>query len=1016
MIRQPSLPLAILLLLLLAARRADAEVPEGQLAMLFTHPPASARPSCFWWWFNSLVDKEGITRDLEEFKAKGMGGVTLICSGNDYGVAEMPRGPVFLSAEWRELYRHALQEAHRLGLEVGVNFCGGGWCMGGAWIKPEFSSRWFVQSQLGVTGPRKFSGPLPVPGYRDGYAPPYHGNVTHYLTWPKEKADYRDTAVTAFREPTGGSARLGSGRGAHLAAKSNRQDGSLFLPRQTVMDQTLAPWADLPGDQPVKPEEVVDLTSRLQPDGTLDWEVPAGRWTILRTGHVVIGCDVRCVLPEVGYVLEVDWLNPGAVDEMFANLGRILLAEAGPLAGSTLKFFHTDSFEDGFPNWTGQLLNQFKHYRGYDPAPYLPVLSGVLVGSAGISDRFLYDYRKTVADRMADGNYGHFAERSRLAGLEIQCEAGGPSWSGTVCMDALKNLGRCDRPMGEFWQDGGLTQDGQNLVGKQTAAAAHIYGRRTASAEAFTGGNHWHQSPGSNKPVADRAFCEGINRFVFHTMTCTRPQDGQPGYEYGAGTHFNPNVTWWRQASGPWLDYVNRCQALLQSGWFAADVLYYNGDWAPNLVIPRHVDPALGKGYDYDVCNAEVLLTRLSVKAGRLVLPDGLSYRLLVLPDTRRMPVEVLQKIRDLVKAGATVVGPKPESDPGLKNYPQCDAEVKKIAARVWGACDGQQVRQQAFGQGRIFWGKPLREILLADGVLPDFEHSGQGVFIDFIHRTTADGEVYFLAYRHARAEKVDGLFRVAGRQPELWDPVMGTQRDLPEFRQTEDGRTAIPLAFEPGGSMFVVFRERRPQPAAGSRNGARNFPELKPVQELAGPWTVQFDPQWFYPAAGLGGDQARGLLVFDQLEDWSRRPELAVQYFSGTAAYRKVFDWAPEAGKTHLAPRPPTSHPSSRLFLNLGTVKETAQVRLNGQDLGVVWCHPWRVEITGAIKPGGNTLEIEVVNLWPNRLAGDSKLPPDQRRTRTNVPTDPRKPLLASGLLGPVVIQASAPEAAQRE
>jgi len=567
------------------------------LAAKFRNPPDSAKPSCFWWWFNSLVDKEGITRDLEEFKAKGMGGVTLVCTGNDYGVEPMPRGPVFLSPEWRELYKHALKEADRLGLEVGVNFCGGGWDMGGAWIPPEYNARWFVQSKLTVTGPQSFSGKLPRPGPRDGYNPPHFGNVSHYMTWPEDKMDYRDTAIVAFREPDRGGADLGEERLKSLAAKSNRKDADCFIPADEVMNPPLAPWTTSPSDTPIPPAEVVDLADRVKPDGSLEWEIPAGRWTIVRTGHVATGADVRCVLPEVGYVLEVDWLSPAALDLHFKNLGDVLLADAGPLTGKTLKFLHTDSFEDGYPNWTDGLLKKFLEYRGYDPKPYLPVFAGKIVGSAEISDRFLYDYRKTVADCMAEGSYGRLAELSRQHGLEIQCEAAGPSWSGTVCMDALKNLGRCERPMGEFWQDNTFILNGQNKVGKQTATASHIYGRKTASAEAFTSFlPPWGDSPASLKPTADRAFCEGINRFVFHTMTCTRPRDGLPGYEYGAGTHFNPNVTWWRQAAGPWLAYVNRCQALLQSGLFVADVLYYNGDWAPNLVPPKRVDPSLQSG------------------------------------------------------------------------------------------------------------------------------------------------------------------------------------------------------------------------------------------------------------------------------------------------------------------------------------------------------------------------------------------------------------------------------------
>ncbi len=1126
-------PQALLLAGLLAVRAA----PADDLDRAFQSPPDAAKPSCFWWWFNSLVDEAGITRDLEAFKAKGMGGVTLVCTGNDYGAGPMPRGPVFLSPEWRALYRHALREADRLGLEVGVNFCGGGWCMGGAWIEPEHSARWYVQSQVSVTGPRKLTEPLPAPGYRDGYEPPHHGNVSHYMTWPREKADYRDSAVVAFREPAGGGADLGPARRAHLAAKSNRKDGDCFLSARTAMDQTRVPWADLPGDQPIPPGEVMDLTSRLKPDGVLDWDVPEGRWTILRTGHVLIGCDVRCVLPEVGYVLEVDWLNPDAVDEMFAHLGQVLLEDAGPLAGKTLKFLHTDSFEDGFPNWTGRLLERFKTYRGYDPAPYLPVLAGKLVGSATVSDRFLHDYRKTVADCMADGSYGRFAERAHAYGLEIQSEAAGPGWSGTMCMDGLKNLGRCDRPMGEFW-------NGALSVAKQTATAAHIYGRRTASAEAFTGGGHWQQTPGNLKPTADRAFCEGVNRFVFHTMTCTRPQDGQPGYEYGAGTHFNPNVTWWEQAAGPWLAYVNRCQALLQAGLFVADVLYYNGDGAPNRVDPVH-DPSLGTGYDYDVCNAEVLLASVAVRDGRIVLPDGMRYRLLALPDSRTMPVEVARKLSALVKAGATVVGPRPATDPGLRDYPRCDEEVRKVAAELWGADGGAQRGQHACGKGRVIWGLTPREVLQADGVRPDFEtaaadaapslagavwiwnaedganapvgtrffktdleipagseiasarawitadngfelkvngetvcrgddwqtvyeaelagrlHGGSnqlrlsvtneqpggagliarltvrlgggrtidrstggrewlssrdgvvwlpaleiGAYgcspwgihggaaaapsIGFIHRATAAADVYFLANRNNRPEGVACTFRIDGRQPELWDPVTGAQRDLPAFTQ-QDGRTTVPLQFAPHGSMFVVFRKPAGAPAAAAV-GKR--PSAALVQELTGPWTVQFDPQWFYPTNGLAGDAAGGAVVFDELADWARRPEPAIRYFSGTAVYRKVF--------TLPAPREPTP-----LFLELGTVKETARVRLNGRDLGVVWCHPWRVELTGALKAGDNALEVEVVNLWPNRLLGDANLPDAQRRTRTNIPVNANDKPQSSGLLGPVRIMA---------
>jgi hypothetical protein len=963
----------------------------GDLEKNFVNPPDSAKPSGYWWWLNANVDREAITRDMDEFSAKGTGSVLLVCSGN-WGGPNNVRGPAFLSDEWRELYKFALKEANRVGIRVDVNLAPG-WNMGGPWVTPDKACRWFLQSETSVKGPRKYSEKLPLPGVKDGYDFPPQLGVGHSMKLRFEEVDYRDTAVVAFRTPTGSrpAAR------ADLPAKSNRQDADCFIASDKVMSQTLAPWTTTTNDQPVRVEDVVDLTARLKPDGTLEWDVPEGEWTILRTGHRMTGAQLSVPMHGQGG-LENDYFDRAGVDLMFEKVGKVLIADAGPLAGTTLRGFCEDSFEAGYPNWTANMLKHFKRYRGYDPTPYLPVFKGWIVGSADISERFLHDYRKTVADCFADEHYGRLAELCRKHGMMTRCESAGPSWSGTVCMDGLKNLGRADFPQGEFWEDGTFVENNQNKVAKMPATAAHIYGKRFVAAEALTDareGARWGKAPSHFKPTVDRAFCEGINQVVFHTMTCQKPSEGRPGLEYGAGTHFNPNVTWWNQTAGPWVSYINRCQTMLQSGLFVADVLYYNGDWAPNLVGPKQIEqPGLGKGYDYDVCNAEVLLTRLSVKDGRIVLPDGISYRVLVLPESKRMPVEVVRKISDLVKAGATIVGPRPESDPGLKDYPRCDAEVKKIAAEVWGACDGQKTKQSTYGRGRVFWGKTLGEIFQADGVSPDFTHTGTA-FIDFIHRTADGAEIYFLANRNSKPEAVEATFRVNGKQPEFWDPVSGQRRDLPVF-ESKNGCTTVPLEFEPDGSMFIVFRKAL---VGTDRRAVRpaNFLKLEPMQEITGPWTVQFDPQWFYPTNGLSGDPVNGLMTFDKLEDWSQRPETAVKYFSGTAVYRKAFA---------LADPSKIQNSKSKIHLDLGTVKETARVKLNGKDLGVVWCAPWRVEITGAVKPGDNALEIEVVNLWPNRLVGDGKLPIEQRRTRTNVGA-PSAPL-TSGLLGPVTIQAA--------
>lgn len=891
--------------------------------------------------------------------------------------------------------------------------------MGGPWIGPRDSGRWFLQSRFAVTGPQKFAGTLPLPGNRDGYDKVFNPpGYKAYIDLPIEELDYRDTCVVAFRDEGGDAARIGDKeRRALLPAKSNRRDASNFTRARDVMGPALAPWAAHPDDKPVAPGDVVDLTSRVSADGRLDWEVPPGRWVIVRTGHRMTGSRLMIAPPEADG-LSIDWLASKPVDIQFEKLGRVFL-DGGKINGrNTLKYFCSDSFEDGFPNWTENILEEFERRRGYDPRPYTPVLNGFIIGGAEISDRFLHDYRKTVADCMADRHYAYFGKKCHEAGLEAQHESAGPSRSGTMCMDGLKNLGRADLPMGEFWlgvrhdEPGGLDpklgygvtrlEDGQNKVTKMVASAAHIYGRKTASAESFTSNRHWQDAPGMLKQAADRAFCEGINRLFIHTTTAGRPEDGKPGYDYYAGTHFNPNATWWRHAGG-FLGYIGRCQHLLRQGRFVADVLYYTGDWAPNIVPPKHVDPSLGFGYDYDACNAEVLLARLSVSPedGRLVLPDGMSYRLLVLPETGRMPVEVLEKIKALVAAGATVSGPRPVCDPGLKNHPGCDREVERLAREVWGDCDGKTRTTNRHGRGRVYWGVALREIFAKDGIGPDFAcaenadaaaHAtgvacASGTGLDFIHRSTGGEEIYFVANQSGRAQTQDCSFRVAGRAPEIWNPLDGTMRAA--AHREEGGRTVVPLEFAPFQSFFVVF-PAKPSGFAG-KAGARNFPVLAPVSELSGgPWTVRFDPAWGGPAE----------IEFAKLEDWTTRSEDGVKYYSGAALYIKCFNHdhaAAGAGGKNV-----------RLMLDLGVTRDIAGVRLNGRDLGTVWTAPWLVDVTDALRTGENVLEIEVVNEWRNRLIGDASLPEEKRLTRTNITIDPKSPLLPSGLLGPVRLMAA--------
>ena len=756
---------------------------------------------------------------------------------------------------------------------------------------------------------------------------------------------------------------------------------SMWTPIREICNATRRPFPTQESATVLDPAKAVELTARCGSDGTLDWEVPEGQWIVVRTGCTLTGAVTNCSTP-TGSGLEADPLDAAAMDAQFAKIAEPLIEDAGPLAGKTFRSVQIDSWENGLPNWTTDFVEQFKNRRRYDPRPYLPVLAGYLVGNAEIADRFLYDYRKTVAECVAENCFGRLSRLAESRGIVQQSEAGGVSCPKVMALDALANLGRCAIPMGEFWQDGAWIEANQNKNGKQTASAAHLYGKPIAAAEAFSSLQHWVESPATLKPTADRAFCEGFNHF-FIFSDATHSGDGTPGTEYFAGTYFNRKITWWNQARC-FTDYVARCSYLLQQGRFAADVLFYNGDGAPNYVSPKHVDAALGPGYDYDVCNSEVLLSRLAVRDGRIVLPDGMMYRLLVLPERRDMPLAVLRKLRELVAAGMTLVGLKPERASGLEDYPQCDQQLKDEAAELWGDCDGKTVKERPFGKGHVVCGIAPREILARLKVGPDFVCAGAqaDIFIDWIHRSDEGAEIYFLSNRRNRIEKTACTFRIAGKQPELWDPVDGRMRDAVAFKQSAAGETILPLEFAPSGSLFVVFRKPISSDASGP--AASNDPPLKIAQELTGAWSVAFDPQWGGPPS----------VEFAALEDWAKRPEPGIKFYSGTARYAKTFDMPHSA----IAP-------GKRIFLDLGDVQNVAEVKLNGVNLGTAWTAPWHLDITSAVKPTGNRLEIAVTNLWPNRLIGDAALPPEKRLTRTNMSHGFNEPLFPSGLLGPVTL-----------
>jgi len=744
------------------------------------------------------------------------------------------------------------------------------------------------------------------------------------------------------------------------------------------------------GERVVAPSEIIDLTEFTDANGRLQWDAPDGDWRIYRFCYT-IGRRAKVNTCSQGWEgLALDPMDAAAFQRYWDSAVEPLMKDAHKVGGDVLKYLHTDSWEIEPFNWTANMPKAFQQRCGYDLLPWLPVLGGHVLGSREASERFLHDFRKTVGALVAENYYGTFLKNAHRHGMQVRAESGGPHG---VPIDAQHCLGMIDVPMSEFWANSWShrVSEQQRFFVKQPASAAHTYGKKLVAAEGFTTiGPQWQERVWDNlKPNFDHALCEGLNQLVWTLNACSPPEMGMPGQDMFAGTHFNPNSTWWRQSEG-FLAYINRCHGMLRQGLFVADVLYYYGDHVPNFAGFSASNPAkLPAGYDYDVASEHVLLQRASVKDGRIVLPDGMSYTALVLPPQRTISLPVLRKLNELATAGAVLVGSRPDSSSGLKAWQEGDAEARTLIDRLWGS---QDLAAQVKFSDTAAW-------LKATQLPPDFDSEGTAAGrLDYIHRRDRKTDIYFVDNPSGKPVQTNVRFRVQGRIPEFWDPRNGTIRTLPEWRSTDDGRIELPLAFEPYGSGFVVFRDDAPTGKVEKRSTGRNFPEMKPLCEIAGPWELAFDPAWFYP-----DNRSAGRMVFDKLTDWTKHPDAAVRHFSGAAVYRTSFD----------LPATQEAGPGAA-YISLGKVREMARVTLNGRDLGVAWCPPWQVPVpAGLLAAKDNHLSIEVVNFWPNRLIGDTKLPRGQRRTRTNITKFERPKgdkhyttLMPSGLLGPVTLQ----------
>jgi hypothetical protein len=935
------------LLLAAAQSRKPVAPPATTLDEEFRTPPAGEKPWVYYWWVEGNVDRRTIARDLEQMKEKGIGGF-LLFDARGYGENNLPPPPAateFLSPEWRGLVKFTMSEAHRLGLKMSMNLSTHGGSLRAPWKTGVNAPKKLVWTSAEMKGPAKFAVNLEKPG-----------------------PDFWDVALLAVRHG--------------LADRSN--SGAEALSRD---------WRDIVVDRkalgPPPAEEVLDLSDKVR-DGRLTWDVPEGNWTVLRFGGVLME----------GHETDVDILNASAVDEHFHKMGKAFLDAAGPLAGKTLTYFYNVSWEGASPTWTPGFDSDFLKYRGYRDRLYLPVLAGITVKNDATSNRFLEDYSRTIGDCFLNNCYRRLGELCHKAGLQWHSESGGP-WDRAKPLfrysDQLAFWGANDMPQGEFWHDRWQTMPDGTKVWlsnmRRTSMAAHIYGRPLAAAESFTNMNpHWQEYPAVLKPDIDAAFIDGTNQVVWHTFDASPASFGKPGIVYFAGTHLNPNVTWWDQAGG-FLSYLGRAQVLLRQGKFVADACVYASDknylsWGRDKTGGGKESLQLPPGYAYDLINTEVLLNRISVRDGNLVLPDGMRYRMLVLDlDEDDMPAAALAKIVDLARAGATVVlgRRQPDREPGLELADARDAQIRKLASELW--TDGGSEGASPFGKGRVIRGVSLEAALHTQNILPDFE----GPF-EYIHRHASDADIYFLK-GNGRA---DCTFRVSGKTPELWDAVSGSIRDAAGWRATDDRRIVLPITLPENGSIFVVFRRQ----AAGRHLTAMPADEGQTFSAgalaLDGSWQVMFPQGWGAPVSAR----------FDHLTPWNENSQNGIRYFSGTATYHRTFELDAKQA-------------SGLLRLDLGEVKDIARVRLNGRSLGVVWTAPWTLNITGAAKAGVNELEIDITNTWVNRLIGDAALPESDRITKTIVRRAPEykgrhpylrgylstDPLLRSGLMGPVQV-----------
>ena len=693
----------------------------------------------------------------------------------------------------------------------------------------------------------------------------------------------------------------------------------------------------------ISTKDIINLTGKADKNGKLSWKAPAGKWTILRLGYTSTG-KMNAPASDLGRGLECDKMSAQATRKHFNGYVAKMNALSLKLRGKPLDFMQMESWEAGIQNWTAGFEKEFEKRNGYSILPWLPVMAGGrIVNSCEESNRFLWDLRRTIAHMISENYWTVMNQLAREKGIKVLGEGSGMQH---YLYDPILYQKTNAIPMGEMW----ATEQHPRADCKNAASVAHVYGKKLAAVEAFTGGGEklWRLAPFDFKKIGDEAFTMGINQFVLHSYV-HQPYDVPPGFTLGQfGDHFQRLNSWYKQADG-WLNYIARSQYMLRQGDLVTDVCYFTGEGIPGyLGLRRELSPSLPAGYDYDGVSLEKI-KEMTVRNGKLYLPDGAAYSLLVFPKTEKMTLQLVQEIERLVRNGATIISVKPQSSPSLSGYPECDEMVKKLSDKIWGKLDGKTIKENSYGKGRVVWGIPLGKLLASMEVKPDFSYTIEksSARINYVHRKTGNTDIYFLANNQKKALDATCLFRTTKKISEIWDPDKGCATFSPSHSGKESG---LLLHFDPLGSMFIVFSD--------SIHGAKiSRPEhLISGKVIQGKWQVSFP--------SLNGKEKN--IILNKLMDWTKSENPEVKYFSGTASYRITFSVK--------------KIPDEDVLLDLGKVRNIVRVFVNGIYLGNLWKPPYQIAINKALRNGKNSMTLKITNTSVNEMIGDEQLPSDTK------------------------------------